>query len=306
MNRANCVVGFLLTAGGLVVGLPGQDGSTAQDPQADPVERIVASIRAAEQALGSLRLELVTEGAFPSGLRFATSGSLHVLRGEHPASRTSVRFRFADDLESQMESARTADGITIYQRDPAFGEVYVRVPPVVVADLEWAGSVLDRADLPGMQDARAEAPLGSAMLEDLRRQFDLEPKPEKMRGEDAGVWLAGDRRPGLGDAADDLPLADRVELFVRDKDHALLEVVHYQGEKVLQHIDVKSLEVDVAIEPETFVVDGHGQVLREVAQHIPLWSQIENVIGRAEARMTPDDLADGQLPPPESLRPSRR
>ena len=66
------------------------------------------------------------------------------------------------------------------------------------------------------------------------------------------------------------------------------------------------LEVDVAIEPETFVVDGHGQVLREVAQHIPLWSQIENVIGRAEARMTPDDLADGQPPPPESLRPSRR
>lgn len=306
MNRAIRVVGFLLTAAIAGGQLPGQSQPGAEGAEADPIERIVTSMREAEGRLKSLRLELATEGAFPGGVSFSTAGTLHVLRGEQRRVRTSVRFRYADGLESRTESVRTAAGIKIYSEDPAFGAVFVRVPPVIVRDLEWAGTVLDRSDLPGMHDPRAEAPLGSAMLDDLRLHFELQPRTDTRRGDDPGTWLAGPRKPGLGDVDPELPLADRVELFVRDRDRALLEIVHHQGDKVLQRIVVHKLEVDVEIASATFEVDGNDQPLREVDQHLPLWTQIENAIRRAEAKLLPADLAPDQEPPPASLRPSRR
>jgi hypothetical protein len=44
-----------------------------------------------------------------------------------------------------------------------------------------------------------------------------------------------------------------------------------------------------------FVVDGRGQRLRDVQQHLPLWEQIEQVLKQAEAK-SGDDV----------VRPSRR
>ncbi|MCA8977909.1 MAG: hypothetical protein KDC98_24500 [Planctomycetes bacterium] len=306
MNRAIAVTGFLLAAGFGASPALGQGPESPSGAQADPIEPIVTAMRAAEGRLKSLRLELLTSGHYGKDTEFSTEGTLHVLRGEQTRVRSSVQFVYADGLRSRMESARTAAGITIYSADPVFGELYLRVPPSVVLDLEWAGKVLDRSDLPGMHDARAEAPLGSAMLDDLRTHFDLRAKPEKRRGPDAGIWLAGDRRPGLGDVDPALPLADRVELFVRDADHALLEVVQYQGDAVLQRIEVRALEVDVEIPEAVWTVDGNGQPLRGVEKHQPMWAQIENTLARAEAKLLPADLAAGEDPPPECLRPSRR
>jgi len=152
-----------------------------------------------------------------------------------------------------------------------------------VADLEWAGTVLDEANLPGISDRRATAPLGSAMVAELRRHFDLQLDARTERNGEAGQWLVGKRRAGLEDADRELPLADRVELFVRQRDHALVEVKHMQGDKVVQHIVVNKLECGLEIPASKFeVVRRAGIDLREVQQYQPMSEQIEKVLQQAE------------------------
>jgi hypothetical protein len=295
MNRTTlvAVVTFLLALGQGSAQEPAKPPADA--PQADPIEAIVADIRSAERAAKTVAVELVTSGNLPGDLSFATSGTLYVLRGTQPKLRTTVEFSWANGVVGRMETLRTADGITIYQDDPAFGEVLVRVPPALVADLEWAGEVLKRADLPGMKDGRAEAPLGSSMLDDLRRHFDLKLGEGRERAGEAGQWLVGERRPGLGDQDPDLPLADHVKAFVRQKDHAVLEVVHYQGEQVLQRIEVKKLEVDGVIAEAVFSLDRRGLNVRDAEEYPPMREQIRRTLEQAESKAGPD-----------ALRPSKR
>ncbi len=163
--------------------------------------------------------------------------------------------------------------------------------------------MLQRSDLPGMADSRTMAPLGSAMVADLRRQFTLAVTTRTDRNGEPGQWLAGPRRAGLDDQDPELPLADRVELFVRGRDQALLEVRHLQGDKVLQQITVTQLQVDVDIPAKTFVVDGRGQRRREAQQHLPMWDQIEQVLRQAEAKSADQAAASGGV---GDVRPSRR
>ncbi|MCR9247954.1 MAG: hypothetical protein NXI31_23230 [bacterium] len=307
MNRAIRHVALPGALIGILGALPGQAEAAGKKSQPDAIAAIVTEIRQAEQALRSVRIELATFGSYPADLEMRTSGSLHVLRGAQPRLRTVVRMSYSNGLTATMESLQTADGVTFYKDDPAFGEVFVRVGAAVVADLEWAGEVLDRSDLPGMKDARAAAPLGSAMLESLRREFDLTVATDRTnRGEDEGRWLVGKRRVGLADVAGELPLADRAEIFVRNRDHAVLDVVQYQGDQVLHRIDVTALAVDEQMAPSTFQIDGRGQPLREVDTYVPLWSLIQDVLGKAEAKRRPEDLPADKDPPPETLRPSRR
>lgn len=263
--------------------------------QAGPIDEIVAAMRAAEQRLGSVVVDLSTTGNLPGGVALNTRGTLHVLRGAQPALHSLVEFSFADGLGGRAEWGQTAAGIVLYEENPSFGELYLRFDPTVVADLEWAGAVLERADLPGMVDRRAQSPLGSAMVADLQRHFDLAPTDRRDRDGEAGRWLAGPRRAGLEDQDTELPQADRVELFVRDRDHALLEVTHLQAGKPLQHVVVQRLEVGVELPPATFEIDGRGQRLRDVQQHLPMWDQIQQVLQKAEAKA-----------PEGEVRPSRR
>lgn len=269
-------------------------------PQPDPIEVIVAEIRTAELAAKSFATELVTEGRLPGDLSFTTVGSIHVLRGTQsnllnsatqstPGKlRSSVQFSWGNGVVGIWETLRTADGILVYQDDPAFGEVLVRFSPSLVTDLEWAGEVLKRADLPGMKDARADAPLGSSMLDDLRQHFLLVRGERKDRAGEAGIWLEGKRRPGLSDQDSDLPMADRVEAFVRQKDHALLEVVHYAADKVVQRIEVKKLEVDAAFAEAVFTLDRRGLKAREAEDYPPMREQIRRALDQAESKSGPD------------------
>ncbi len=284
MNRTIQVVAVVLCFG-LTPGLC-QESTTKPTPapQADPIEALVAGIRTAEQRATSVRVELATRGTQPGGHDFSTTGTLSVLRGTQPKMRSSIAFSWANGLDGRMETAQTADGIVIYQEDLAFGEVLVRIAPPIVVDLEWAGGVLDRSDLPGMKDGRAAAPLGSAMLDDLRVHFELKLTERKERAGETGVWLVGERRAGLGDQDPELPLASRVEAFVRQRDQAVLEVLHYQGDKILQRIEVKKLEVDVPMAEAEFVVDARGQKMRDVTQYPPLWELIEKVLLLAESK----------------------
>ena len=263
----------------------------APPAQSDAIGKIVAEIQAAEKSLQSARIELVTSGQFEKGIEFQTRGVLHVLRGAQPALHTLLEVSFGEGIKATMESAQTASGITLYEDHPAIGQIHLHIEPTYVADLEWAGTVLDDAKLPGMSDRRATAPLGSAMVGDLRRHFDLKVESgtdRNGRNGEAGQWLAGKRRAGLEDADAELQLADRVELFVRQRDHALVEVKHLQGDKLVQHIVVNKLECGIEIPPSKFAVDGRGQSRREVkppekfGQYQPMWDQIEKVLLQAE------------------------
>jgi hypothetical protein len=293
-------------------------GAVAPTPAAaaDPTAALVARMAAAEAKLRSAQLVMTTRGNLPGGLAVEVRGELRVLRGTQPALHTAFTYRFGDGFRGRAESAQTAAGIVTFHDDPAFGELYLRYDPTVVADLEWAGGVLQRSDLPGMADRRAGAPLGATVLAGLGRQFALAPDARRDRQGEAGTWLVGPRRSGLeGGQAEggsgDLPLADRVEAFVRERDLALLEVVHHQGEVVVQHLVVESLALDVELPAARFTVDGRGLRLRDVQEHAPSWEQVEQVLRQAEVRAEREaEASNAKLPaepprPPER-RPSRR
>lgn len=311
MNRTAAVTFGLLVVGSMPLAAQQGSASPQPAPQADPIEEIVAAMRAAEGQLTSLRLEMTTSGTLPSGLEVTTKGVLHVLRGTQPAVHAALEYSFGDGVRGRVESSQTADGIQLFESDPAFGEVFLHIDHKLVVDLEWAGQVLDRADMPGMADRRALAPLGSSMLGELRRHFDFTIDARGERAGEAGTWLVGSRKPGLDIDDPDLPVADRIEAFVRKTDRALLEVVHRQGGKVVQHLVVDKLEAGLALTAGTFRVDGRGQRVRDVQQHQPLWEQIEQVLKQAEAKCEQAAVKQNQALPADrqvkpEVRPSRR
>ncbi len=274
-------------------------GPAAQDPaeaagkqsQTDAVQELVASIRAAEAALTSLRLTMTTQGRWPGGLDVTTRGELRVLRGTQAGAipgrdrvYSRLDYAFGDGLTGSMETAETADGIVLFEEDPAFGAVLLRIEPLLVADLAWAGEVLGEDGMPGMADRRAQSPLGSGMLADLARTFDLAVADDRERDGERGTWLRGARKAGLAEQEPDLPLADRVELFVRERDRALLAAHWFVGDELVQRVTVEALETGVALDAGAFAVDGRGQRLRDVQLYQPMWEQIEQVVARAEAK----------------------
>jgi hypothetical protein len=302
MNRTEGSVLFRIATALVVASALGRTQAPAPVPvrpaEPDAIAAIVASVRTAERALESVELAIETSGRFGSGDEFTTRGTLHVLRTGQPRLRAEVEFQ-AVGLKGRCISVRTPDGVTLHQDDPASGELLVRIPKAVVADLEWAGGVLDRSDLPGMTDARAQAPLGSAVLAELARQFALQVGERKERGGEAGRWLQGERRPGLPEAEAVVPEATRAVAFVRDRDQAVLEVVYHQQDKVLQRIDVKRCVVNGKIADAVFVLEPPGLKVRELAAVPSLQEPIERTLQQAERKAS--EKAAGPV-----LRPSRR
>jgi sirohydrochlorin ferrochelatase len=285
----------LLCTAGFAAGqeTPAPPQQPAQDPA---IEQLVAHLRAQEQAAKSVRMELTTEGTLPGNLEFTTKGTLRVLRaaqGGVTAVHSRIDFTFSDGLQGDMESVKTPDGVLMLEHNPTFGEVFVRMDAGLVADLEWAGQVLQRSNVPGLADARAAAPLGSSMVEDLARRYQLAELSRKDQNGQPGVWYGGDRRagPGLQGEDPDVPLADRVELFVREGDRAVLQVVYLRLGKVVQRIRVGALVVDEAMPLESFKLDAKGLRPRDVREHAPMWEQIEQMLRQAQQK------AGDELPP---------
>jgi hypothetical protein len=267
----------------------GQEPAVApgEPAQPDPVTELVVAIEAAEAALSSVAMTLSTQQRMPGGFDVTTRGQLHVLRGTQPGSsrlHSRLDYAFSDGLHGQMETAQTPDGIVLFEEDPAFGAVLLRFSLAIVIDLEWAGEVLVRDDLPGMRDSRAGSPLGSGMIRGLLRSFDLAVDDRSERDGEAGTWLVGARKAGLDEQDPDLPVADRVELFVRGRDKALLAVRWFVGDDVVQSIVVAKIEVDGALPESTFVVGDRGLRPRDVELYPPMWEQIEQILRQAEAK----------------------
>lgn len=281
----------------------GQNAPPPKQVQANLVTELVAKMVGAETALQSLRMTMATTGKLRGGLEIVTKGELRVLRETQkdqpqPASQrlfSQMQYAFGDGLKGRIDTAQTAEGIVIYEEDPAFGAVFLRIDASVVADLEWAAAVAKRSDLPGMPDARAQSPLGSGMVRDLQRTFDLVIGTERELAGEPGTWLRGARRAGLDAQDADLPLPDRVEVFVRDRDHALMLARFFVGEDIVQELKVESLEVGAKLEPRDFTVDGHGERIRNAKDYPPMWEQIEAALRSAEGKIT-----DG------AVRPSKR
>lgn len=265
---------------------PADDSAKAAQP--DAIGKVVGVMQEAEKGLSSLRMMLRTKGHVQGGLQVETAGELRVLRGTQADAGerlyARLEYSFGDGLKGRQETARTADGIVQLEQDSAFGAVLLRFDATVVRDLEWAGGVLKRSDMPGMSDGRAQSPLGSGTVRDLRRTFDLKIGVRKERDGEAGTWIEGKRKQGLDEQDPDLPVADRVELFVRDADHALLSARYFVGDDVVQEITIEKLEIGVELGDDAFVVDGGGLELRDVRSYTPMWEQIEQVLEKAESK----------------------
>jgi hypothetical protein len=273
---------------------------------------IVASLQRAEAAAKTVRLELSTEGHMPGGLDFRTRAVLRVLnaaQGGMAAVQSTAEYTFADGLTGRIETVKTPDGVLVNEQNPTFGEVFVRIDKSIVADIEWAGRVLQRTDLPGLADTRAAAPLGSAMVADLARRYALRPlgSDRNARNGEAGRWYGGDRRPGPAVEGEDqdAPMADHVELVCRESDKAVLEVVYLQAGKVAQRIAVEHLVLDEPMPLESFKLDDKGKRPLNVKEHPPMWQQIEELLQRAEQQAA-DAVQRKELPPEDALPPSKR
>lgn len=288
MNRAAlCAVICSVSLIGTAVGQqPG--GKPAAAPQNAELSALVKSMVGAEQALTSLRMTMTTTGKLEGGLDVATQGELRVLRktqaGQAPQLFSQLQYSFGDGMRGRFVTSQTAEGIIMFEEDPAFGAVFLRIDPEIVTDLEWASGVLKKSDLPGMTDTRAQSPLGSGMVRDLSRIFDLAIAEDKKHDEHQGTWLRGARKAGLDAQDPDLPLADRVELFVRSADHALLMTRFFVGEDVVQELKVHTLELGAKFAAEDFTVDGHGERIRSVQEYAPMWQQIVEAIAKAERK----------------------
>ena len=285
IRTAFVALGLAVVAARAAVAAP-QEPAAAAKAQADRIDELVASMRAAEARLETIVLELTTTSRLPGDVTVTTRGELRVARGAQAAIHTRFVYEFADGLRGRSECAQTADGIVLYEEDAAFGEVYVRVDPVTAADLEWAGRVLRRDDLPGMAAAgprHADAPLGSAMVAAMQRQFVLAIDARTERDGEPGTWLAGARQPGL-DVQGGLPVADRVELFVRARDLALVSVRQFVGDAVVQELTVTRAEPGASLVADDFTIRGVTARLQPVQDHRPLWEQIEQATRDAEAR----------------------
>jgi len=284
----------LLAALALPVG-----GVSAQEPdpkaQTPTPEAVVATMRAQEAAAKSIELAMETSGRLAGGLTFTARGSVRVLRAEQPeasASHTVVDYDFGDGLSGRVESVETRDGLVTLQQDPTFGETFVRIDATVMKDLAWASAADASADAPFQAGPRARSPIGAELFADLALRFDLrvadKPAPEGQKG----VWWQGERKKAAESADNtDLPLADRVEAFVRDGDSVLMDVVYTQNGEVVQRVRVTKAVLGADMQAASFRVEAGGKKPIDAKDHGPTWQQIEQVLQRASQKK------NGELPP---------
>jgi len=265
-------------------------------PQPVTAESVVAAMREREAAVKTVVLELETSGQLAGGLSFLVRGSLRVLRAEQreaSAVHTKVDYEFGDGLSGRVESVQTKDGILVLQQDPTFGESFVRIDAATVLDLEWAASTQKGSDTPFAPHPRSSSPLGADLFADLALRYDLrvadKPAPEGM----SGTWWIGDRKKakGLEDGGADLPLADRVEAFVRADDLVLIDVQWQKSGEVMQRVLAKQAVLGGPLALSSFRLDAGGKKPVDAKDHPPTWQQIEQTLQRAS------QAQNGEKPP---------
>ena len=284
MNRAPLLSIFSLVLAPLGVVETGaaQSSRPASRPaQVTTVPGLVEAIRAREKAVRSVELSMRTRGSFPGEEPFETQGTLRVLSTTHCHTQMSVRF--GDEITTEFETVKTPEGVMMREKDPAQGEVFVRMEGDLLTDLDAASQVLGLGAFDGPGAEMAHGPLGSIMLEDLSQQFDLSLSGPSLVGEFECWTVSGDRRKGEEDEV--FGVAERVEVLVRRADLALIRMTQFGGGQALVDVEITSLKLDLTLEPTSFgIALPSGARVVDALDHPPARAQIDQIFAEAAAK----------------------
>jgi hypothetical protein len=298
MNRTHIVLAAVLPA---AVGLAQEP---VQPAKVSTLQELVSTIREREHAVKSVEMTIATEGALPDGSTFSTHGTLRILGKTH--FHALMKAKFGDEFEGETETVKTPDGVTMREKDPIQGEVFVRMDPVLVRRLESASQHLGAdAEIPGLSDRQADGPLGSSLLTDLDRQFDLAVRgPQVVDGQQC--WVVGGPVRKGGDADDQLGFAaDRVDVIVRCRDTAVIRMTQLLAGKKQVDVRIDDLRVDTPLEAESFKLGTAPRgAFTDVMAHPPASAQITRLLQEAESKGWVDPTApaptrDEATPPPQ-------
>jgi len=280
----------------LLLGAPllPQSGNT-EDNASKPISvaDLVAKMKEREKSVDSVLMEMVSRGSYPGGVGFEIKGTVRVLGKDHFS--ISNRMTFDDDLSSELDRVVTPEGSWIRERDPAFGEVFLKIEPELMQKLERAQAELAvSGDVPATMDNPVKDPLGSAMLQSLNEHFDLTVQQRSIKGRDYFV-VNGPVRDAAPPSDPQMPVADRVELLVRAGDYAVVQMTQFEAGKELMQIEITRLELGVPMDPSSFVIHlPDGAHFIDVMEHPPAAVQIRQLLQDAETKRSGDGEKNGR------------
>ena len=274
MNRA--LATGLISVCAMALTCPAQESpQTPQAPSLTPLQQLLKEIKEREKTAESVSLELETEGTFPDGSRFRTSGTLRVLGTTHLHSLMTAHF--GDDIQAETETVKTPEGVSMREKDPVQGEIYLHMDADLMNRLQSATEHLGKdANMPGV--GGPEGPLGSALLEDLDREFDLTVEgPKVIDGQEC--WVV--KGPLRGEKAPDGTSPDAVDIIVRRQDAAVIRMTQLRDEKPI--VEVRILRMDMKpLDAESFVLEiPENASVIDIMQHPPARAQIDRILEEA-------------------------
>ncbi len=270
----------------LAVALPAQDprpagGDARQGPSLD---ELIASMAERERKLASAEVDMVTSGSYPGGTTFRIERRLRVLGQTHV--HQSLRFAFDDGIKSEQETVTTPDGVWMRERDPAFGELFLRMSQELAAKLQDARAVLSASgDAPGQLGNAANELRGAEMLRSLARAFDLRVERRLVQGKEMYA-VKGDARAGSEAAAggDESEAPDHLELLVRPDDLVVVQMVQFRAGRETMRVEITRIDLDVPMQPGDFRLElPEGREFVDVMDHPPAAAQIRHTLEQAEA-----------------------
>jgi hypothetical protein len=187
---------------------------------------------------------------------------------------------------------KTPQGLWILEKDPSFGEVFLKMDQELAARLEEASRILGQegGGIPGPMGAQSTSPLGGALLESLSQQYDLSVE-RKLIADGQECWVvAGDLRGDLPAPDENAPpMPDRVDILVRIRDSAVLQMVHLKDGREQLRVNITRLELDRPMEEASFRIDVPGREPKDVMEHPPTAAQIQATLDAAEAKKNGED-----------------
>lgn len=270
-----------------VGGFPSPQGpaGAAQGNRMPTLAALLADMRLRSGKVKGYSLEMTSVMQLPNGLRSESRSSLRVLSTTHFAAKTVARY--SDGLEGVSESVRTPEGILVYEQDPTVGRVFFRIDPKLMGQLDKAQKALladgrrDAGTLGAGPDPES-GPHGHQVLAELATQFDVKVVGRAKFGGESVFRVAGPAR-GVGDSGLDLPVGDRVEALVRERDRAMVKIVQSRGDKTILEIQVTQLAIDPPMRPRDFALNVSDLEPVDVKDYPPAWQQIQKVLADARA-----------------------
>lgn len=266
-----------------------------QESQVKTVEDLVTYVQQRERAVESVSMAMDSVGHFPDGSEFRTQGTLRVLGTTH--FHATMKAQFGDQMAAETETVRTPEGIFMREVDPVQGEIYLRMDRALMDRVDSAAKALgDDAEIGGFGAQQARSPLGSAMLEDLSRQFELTVRePTLIDGQRCWV-VGGPLKSGLTDEDEPFGLgADQVDVLVRTGDGAVIKMTQIRQGAPLLEVRITGLEFDRPFDPASFTlsVPPKGQMI-DIMEHPPARAQIERMFEEAREKGWVDPGSGGE------------